>query len=557
MEKEKTYDELLRELEEIRYQLEDANETINVIRSGGVDALVINSVNGHQLYKLENADVTYRTFIEQMTEGAVTLNHDGDILYCNSRFAEWVSFPLEKVIGRPFADFVHQDDHLNWQSVLQLSWANDTRAEIKLLSAGVDFKCVSLSLNVLDMIGSRSVSMIITDLTYQKAAQTELQRKNALLEKAEAVARELNINLEYTVQERTKELFNNQQQLSRILETMAEGVGITDAAGNLTYANPMAQRILGLKESEIKKRTYDDPKWQNLRVDGTPLPGSEHPMAVTLATGEPVYDFEIGVKPPDREVFYISINAAPVRDEAGTIIAGIGTFMDVTQRRHTIQQKDEFISIASHELKTPVTSLKASLQLLERMKNNPLPAMLPRLIDQSVKSLNRINLLIDDLLSATRIKEGQLVLKKIAFNVSQLVDESCRNIHTDQHIDFVTTGDSTLQVMADADKIEQVLVNFINNAVKYAPDSNQIIINYTKLADAVKVYVTDHGPGIPPEKLPHLFERYYRVDKNGHQYSGLGLGLYICSEIIKKHGGHISADSTLGVGSTFWFTLPC
>jgi signal transduction histidine kinase len=118
------------------------------------------------------------------------------------------------------------------------------------------------------------------------------------------------------------------------------------------------------------------------------------------------------------------------------------------------------------------------------------------------------------------------------------------------------SGDKNLDVEVDAYKIEQVLINLINNAIKYANGSFEILISVTRSGAVAKVAVTDKGPGIQPEVIPHLFERYYRVDPAGRQYSGLGLGLYISSEIVKKHGGQIGVESELGKGSTFWFTLP-
>ena len=113
-----------------------------------------------------------------------------------------------------------------------------------------------------------------------------------------------------------------------------------------------------------------------------------------------------------------------------------------------------------------------------------------------------------------------------------------------------------LQVYADAERVNQVVINFVNNAIKYAPESKEIKINIEKVTDMAKVSVSDKGPGISADKLTHLFDRYYRVDTSGVQYSGLGLGLYISAEIIKKHNGQIGVDSELGKGSTFWFTLP-
>ncbi|MCY0977680.1 PAS domain-containing protein [Chryseobacterium wangxinyae] len=352
-------------------------------------------------------------------------------------------------------------------------------------------------------------------------------------------------------------LRKSEQRLQSILETMAEGVGVIDNTGQLIYANPMAQQILGLSESVIKGRTFDDPKWQNLRLDGTPLPAEEHPMAIMMATGKPVFDHEIGVQPPDRERFYISINAAPIFDKEGNLSGGIGTFMDVTTRRMITQGKDDFISIASHELKTPVTALKASLQLLQRSHDKFSSEIRTKLLDQSIKSLDKLSHLLTDLLDTTRIEQGQLKLVKRPLIIAELF-EDCRSSviqNTTQQIIF--EGDTSQTLEADHQQIGQVMVNFITNAIKYAPESDKIIIKADRVSDhEIKISVIDHGPGIPQEKVQHLFERYYRTNYHGQKFTGLGLGLYISAEIIKNHGGKIGVDTELNVGSTFWFTLP-
>lgn len=354
-----------------------------------------------------------------------------------------------------------------------------------------------------------------------------------------------------------EKLASSEQHFQNILNTMAEGVGIIDASGKMTYANAMAQRILGLTHSEIKDRTFDDPRWQNLKIDGSALPDEEHPMAIMMRTRQPVFDYEIGVQPPDRERFYISINAAPIIDpETDMLVGGIGTFMDVTNRRRVLQQKDEFINVASHELKTPVTSLKASIQILQRMKDNPNPVIFDKMLSQAGKSLDKLNRLIVDLLDSNRISEGQLQLRKMRFNIGELVRDCCQHVRTAGTFDIVLEGDYDTIVEADEQQIDQVLVNFINNAMKYAPDSLEIKVVCERSAAALKVSVVDSGPGIPEKQIPHLFDRYYRADYSGFRFSGLGLGLYICAEIIKKHGGTIGVDSELGTGSAFWFTLP-
>jgi len=137
-----------------------------------------------------------------------------------------------------------------------------------------------------------------------------------------------------------------------------------------------------------------------------------------------------------------------------------------------------------------------------------------------------------------------------------MLAESCGHIRLEGKYELILTGDKNLIVHADQARIEQVVVNFVNNAVKYAPDSEQIFLDVKPMDNKVKISVRDTGPGISSSQIPFLFDRYYRVNHEGSFYSGLGLGLYICSEIVKKHGGTIGVESEIGQGSEFWFCLP-
>ncbi|TWR27126.1 PAS domain S-box protein [Mucilaginibacter achroorhodeus] len=243
-------------------------------------------------------------------------------------------------------------------------------------------------------------------------------------------------------------------------------------------------------------------------------------------------------------------------NDSGKALSIAGTMLDITESKAHDQQKDDFISIASHELKTPVTSLKAALQLLDRMKDNPSPGMMARLIEQSNRSMDKISSLIEDLLNLSRMNEGQLQLSKTTFDIVKLIDDCCSHVRaTGKHV-ILQTGENYLEVFADEHRIDQVVVNLVNNAVKYAPNSKEITLNVDKTDGRVKVSVVDNGPGIPADKQARLFDRYYQTDPSGYNNSGLGLGLFISAEIIKKHHGQIGVNSSLGKGSTFWFTLP-
>lgn len=269
-----------------------------------------------------------------------------------------------------------------------------------------------------------------------------------------------------------------------------------------------------------------------------------------------IYKTEYPIRWRDGSVHWIEAHGRPRYDENGNPDRMVGMTADITEKKLFDQRKDDFLSIASHELKTPLTILKASIQLLGRLRNEHFTETHIKLIDQSAKSVETMVTLIDELLNMSRMNEDQLQLEKTNFNLYDMLSKSGDHIRMEGKYDIIIKGDHNLSVFADENRIDQVVINFINNAVKYASQSKEIHINIEELKDRIKISVQDFGEGIDAKILPHLFDRYYRADHSGKSYSGLGLGLYICSEIIKKHDGEIGVESTLGEGSTFWFTLP-
>jgi PAS domain S-box-containing protein len=274
-----------------------------------------------------------------------------------------------------------------------------------------------------------------------------------------------------------------------------------------------------------------------------------------ISSGLP-YDMEYPLKGfHDGEVRWVRATGKIYEDAKGQANFS-GIVQDITQRKFNEQRKDDFLSIASHELKTPVTALKVSLQLLERKKNDLSLPIIPRLIEQANVSVEKITHLIDDLLTTTRSNQGQLRLKYTEFNITELLEKCCVHIRMGDKHNLILQGDRNLKISADEIRIDQVVVNLVNNAAKYAPAQKDIYLIVEALGDKAKISVKDSGPGISKDKIGHIFERYYRADYTGDQYSGLGLGLYISAEIIKKHNGEIGVESEVGKGSTFWFTLP-
>ncbi|WP_158800098.1 ATP-binding protein [Pedobacter sp. L105] len=270
----------------------------------------------------------------------------------------------------------------------------------------------------------------------------------------------------------------------------------------------------------------------------------------------PSFSLETCLMKKDGTVIWCRVTSILFTDQGETL--GYTIIEDISEQHKLRQQKEEFISVASHELKTPITSLYASLQVMNKLLSKA-PGIDERIISIGKKTeLHTIKLtnLVHDLLNTTKIEQGQLALNKSIFKLSDVIDGCCSHVELEGKYYLTFKGDHHLEVFADEQKINQVLINLINNAMKYAPDVKEIIVQVQKMEKCVKVMVIDQGPGIPEDSLSKLFERYFRVKSEESTTSGLGLGLYISAEIIKRHGGSMGVKSEIGKGSQFWFTLP-
>lgn len=264
-------------------------------------------------------------------------------------------------------------------------------------------------------------------------------------------------------------------------------------------------------------------------------------------------EFQLRGKRADGVFRWHLIRLIPSSIKEGERNLWIGTATDIHEIMLLQQQKDDFMNIASHELKTPVTSLKMSLQLLDE---NGDPKLNTKLIRSATRSMEKINALIHELFDSSMLTEGKISLNLKIVNLYDLIMESCQLISSKEILRVKVGGDIETLVQADEVRIEQVVMNLIDNALKYAPDSTEILILLENLGDRAKVSVTDRGPGIDPALQPFLFDRYYRGGISASQNTGLGLGLYISAEIIRLHNGDKGVESKPGTGSTFWFTLP-
>lgn len=271
-----------------------------------------------------------------------------------------------------------------------------------------------------------------------------------------------------------------------------------------------------------------------------------------------VYDVEyrtIGVE--DQVLRWVRAKGQVYFDETGSPSRFIGSVLDITEQKQDEQRKSDFIGMASHELKTPLTSLNAYLQLLRAKARKADDAFTSGALDKSVNQIKRMTTMINGFLNVSRLESGKIHIDKTNFDMAglmlELEEETTMAVASHQ---VVFEPVKKTCVFADRDKIGQVVNNFISNAVKYSPAGTTINVACVTVGRYAQVSVTDEGQGIRLEDQRKLFDRYYRVESNAAHIAGFEIGLYLCAELIQRHQGRIWVESEIGEDSTFTFSLP-
>lgn len=349
-------------------------------------------------------------------------------------------------------------------------------------------------------------------------------------------------------------------ELNTIIEAMPNGVYVCDRDGQMIRVNASGARLLGLTKEEVLKPNVEFRRTHTAyNLDGTLMPAQDYPLAQALR-GVTRDDFRYVVHlHASGQNIHVRAACAPMRDSAGVITGAVSVASDVTELYRLERHKEEFLSIASHELKTPLTSLKTLAQLTHRRLEREDVAVPSHLIGME-RAISRMETLVDDILDVSRIESGKLALRP---ERSDLVG-ICRQAAEEQaaasgRAITLDVPDGSVPIEVDVDRISQVLANLLSNALKYSPQASPVTLTIARVGEEAVIRVRDHGQGIPPEELPRIFDRFYRVPGIQVQVGsgvGLGLGLYISCEIVERHGGRIWAESKQGEGSTFSVALP-
>lgn len=365
-------------------------------------------------------------------------------------------------------------------------------------------------------------------------------------------------------------------RLQAVLDHLPEGTFLVEAeTGTISYANDAAVGILGISKERLLKvalwQVYADQR-QNFSL--TQYNGEDRELAneriptLRASKGEIVIGEETQFTGPDGRTLTLLVSSSPVKNEDGRVISAVTIFQDISARKSLEEQKSEFLSIASHELRTPTTAIQGFAEILQMLAAQGEDLNLPTTrmaINDIVEQSMRLTRLIDEILDLSRIQHMLLSLNTKQRDLVKIVKQGVANMainRKQQQIHLVWQGlaeDDTLIGEFDEERMLQILTNLMSNALKYSHASRAIEVGLCKhsgQSEEALLWVRDFGIGIPAKDLPHIFKRFHRASNFDRSISGLGIGLYLAHELVIQHGGSIWAESREGSGSTFYVKLP-
>ncbi len=341
-------------------------------------------------------------------------------------------------------------------------------------------------------------------------------------------------------------------RLKALVERIPDGVVLFNARGEILLFNEAAGAIA---EMEWRNLNSDSRPYRIRDIDGRPLPRGEWPFFQAVRDGNPVLQQELIFDFGDRRK-HIEVNVNPVSPKDAHVPSFVGTLKDVTERSEQDRRKDEFLSVASHELRSPMTPLTGFIQMTRRkLERGEMPDI--ELIARAEYQVHRLSRLIDGLLDMTRIETGQMVLQRERVDLAELLFRTLDGWTShpkDFELEFDIPRDQIIIASVDPVRIDQVLTNLVDNAVKHISPGGTVRVGLSADASEALVTVWDDGEGIPQGAIERIFDRFFQAD--GETPTGVGLGLYITREIVLQHGGDISIDSKPGEHTVVEIRLP-
>lgn len=363
--------------------------------------------------------------------------------------------------------------------------------------------------------------------------------------------------LEQRVIERSRDLRTVTQRSDLMLNSVGDGIYGVDREGMVTFVNPVGARTLGLAAEDLIG-TNAHASFHAAAPNGEPYPEVNCYISEAITQGVVTAAESDAYLRADGGVVPVEVTASPTTND-GEPVGAVVVFRDITQRLEVDRMKDEFVSIVSHELKTPLTSIRGSLALLASGSLGELTPTAGRMATVALESTERLGRLINDILEVERIHSGVMPMDLAEHPAQSLIKAAIDQVGllAEQADVRLEVGSVEGCVMADGDRAQQTLINLLDNAIKFSPAQSVVTVSTRPVGSYLEFAIEDSGRGIPPDKLDSVFKRFEQVDSSdARDRGGTGLGLAISRSIVERLGGRIWAENNAGRGATLKFTLP-
>ncbi len=535
MTSENNQTELLDEIESLRRRLYEAESTLQAIGKRELDAFVVYGNDGLQVFTLTGADQAYRTLVETMNEGAVTLSTDGVILYANNRLATMLGLPLEKLVGTKLSTFIAPEDIPLFNAWLEKAHNEQATQEFTLITTSKTFVPVLFSSSSYKMDDNKGICLIITDLTQQK------QYKNIVA---------------------------SEHLVRSIIEQAGEAILVCDLTGTIIMASQFAWQL-------CNKNPLLKPFNELFRLT-VPETGERFSIESPLQ-GNLQKNMELEFRQPDGQLYSFLLNATPLTNNQNQIVGCVAILADFTMHKQTEdalnqarkaaenanRAKSEFLANMSHEIRTPMNGVIGMTQLLRFTDLTQEQEGYLENIEISAENLLQI---INDILDLSKVEAGKIELEYTGFSLRKTIEDVItaqiprickKNLTIKKELPF----DLPEMMHGDQLRLKQILLNLLGNAIKFTEQGSITItarlLEKDEQKALIRLTVSDTGIGIHPESLHKIFNPFEQADTSTtRRFGGTGLGLAICRSLINLMGGTISVESRLEEGSSFHIELP-
>lgn len=468
--------------------------------------------------------------VESSDDAIISKSLDGVITSWNKAAEKIFGYSEDEIIGKPILTIIPEERYGEEKKILKKIAAGERIAHFETIRKTKNGRLIPISLTISPIKDSQNhiigASKIARDISDKKKA------------------------------ERKREM------LAALVDSSDDAIIARSKKGLINSWNRGAEIMFGHSKEEMLGKQID------ITIP-TEQREKEKALVDEVIQGRKAKTFETVRITKEGHRLPVSLTISPIENSRGNIIGASTIVRDISEQVQIRKQlqllnqelikysnyRDQFIGMASHELKTPITVIKTNLELLDlKAKNGDMKA----LISKTLSNIDKLTVLITDLLDVSRLQAGELQPVFKPFNFGELLQETIRNVQLTNETHRIilkdTHGDIT--VYADKNRIEQVIVNLLTNAIKYSPQADKVIVTLKKVSEEILLSVSDFGIGIPEGQLEKVFSRFYRVEGLAPSFSGLGIGLYISKNIIEQHGGKIWVESEVNTGSTFRIKLP-